>query len=233
MGFAQLWPLLGLFFAIGIAFWQRKRLHTGESDHAYARAGAVAERLGLELVEGDPNTNFVYARALGTKRSGVMPEVRVRLEGAPGGRHTAIHYYDRTDVAHGVLQTTHTTHIDARIVVAVHEAFPAFEVMMKDYGHFAAHVRPQLRANPCPTGDAQLDGLLQVKCADPRVAPVIAEGLRSFLGSQYVHIIGMEGTLTFQCTAVTTSFLGTADQVHLALVEMAESLERVSRGAAA
>ena len=233
MSMGILLPLVFAVVAIAYTVAMRKRVGQTEAQHSGARAGEIAQRLGIDVVEGDPNTNFMYARALTMKGSGVMPEVKIRLEGAPGGRHTAVYYYERADVKSGVLKTTHTTYIDARVVVAVHQAFPEFEIVLRDYGYFADQMRPELRADPCTTGDAQLDAQFQVKSTDARVGPVVADGLRNFLGWGFVHVIGKEGALTFKCTQATTGFLGQTDQIQMAFNEMAESLERVSRGAAA
>ena len=45
---------------IGFLIWQRRRLSAGLSANTDKTLGAVAQRLGLQITEGDPNLNLLY-----------------------------------------------------------------------------------------------------------------------------------------------------------------------------
>lgn len=209
-------------------FYNKKRMAAAEAQTANARAGELAQRMGLQLVQGDPMTNLAMARVLTQTNKGEVPEVHVRLEGSPGGRYTELEYYERTKVDTGFTSSTITTWLTAHLTVAVRSPFPAFEVVLKDAKYFASELKPKLVAPPTPFGDPALDKTLLLKTQDPRVAPVIAEPLRAVTAWGWVHIHGEDGKLTFHCTKMTVGYLGMADQIQFILDEMAKNLEQAA-----
>jgi len=215
---------LVVFFMV----FNKKRLVAAEAQSANARAGELAQRMGLEVVQGDPMTNLMYARALNTKNTGEMPEVHVRLEGSPGGRFTEVEYYERVKIDRGVTSTTITTWLTAHVAVKVRSPFPAFEVLLKNPKMYASEVKPKITAPPTPFGDPGLDAVLVLKTQDPRVAPVITEALRGVVGWGWVHIHGEGDKLLFHCTKLTATYVGIADQIQFVLDEMAKSLEQAA-----
>lgn len=225
-------PLVMIPLAFGLVaffyFFNKKRMAAAEANNANARAGELAQRMGLEVVQGDPMTNLMFARALNTTVGGEMPEVHVRLEGAPGGRFTEVEYYERVKVDHGLTSNTITSWLTAHVAVQVRSPFPAFEVVLKDPKYFASELKPKLSAPPTPFGDPALDGFLVLKTADPRMAPVITEPLRGVIGWGWVHIHGEGDKLMFHCTKMTATYVGIADQIQFILDAMAKNIEQAA-----
>lgn len=215
---------------VGVAafmLWNKGRMKKYEAQSANARAGELAARMGLQLIEGDPMTNLMYARAIAQKSDGSVPEVKVRMVGSPGGRATEVNYYERVDVDAGFTSTTVTSWITASVSVEVRSPFPEFEVLLKDLGGYAAEVKPKLAAPPHAPSDPGAAKLV-VKTHDARVVPVITESLKNMAAWGFVHVHGDGSRLTFHCTRLTATYLGIADQIHFALDEMAAALENAA-----
>lgn len=238
-------PLFVVTVILGVFAFLRLRqgatLAGQESQYGHARAGAVAQRMGVTLLTGDPAFNFylnprlrrgseaLYGGVLGNVGKKLEPECVVRMEGTPGGRRVELLYHDRMKLEEGVLDRTLHTWLDARLTVAVHGAFPVFEVHTR---HPSPHVPIEPRTTlPLQSfRDAALDAALVLKCAHPEVGPVIGPALRILGQLQYVHVLGHEGTLVFQYTAMASMGMGDADKTLLALDQMARALEQVAAG---
>lgn len=215
-----------VFFGVYFV-WMKKRMAKAESDSAGSRAGALAETMGLRLVEGDPMTNLAMASYDNAKKGNDV-ETRVVLEGSPAGRATRVYYYHRRNAKMGFGSTTVTTWIGAEVSVAVHAPFPEFEVIQKQGGYFGEELTPKLAAPPHPTGDANVDAKLVVKTHDPRAAHALATSLLTPATWGFVHIHGQGDKLTFYATKSSIGYLGIADQIQHVLNQMASQLEAAS-----
>lgn len=217
MGFVVVF--CGVYFV-----WMKMRMAKAETDNAGARAGALAEKMGLQVIEGDPMTNLMMA-AYNNAVKGNGEETRVILEGSPGGRATRVYYYHRQESKVGFGETTITTWMGAEVSVGVHSPFPEFEVLQKNPGHFGSEITPKLAAPPHPCGDASVDAKLLVKTHDPRAAHALRSCLQVPATWGFVHIHGKGDKLTFYATKSNISYLGIADQIQQVLVQIAGQLE--------
>lgn len=186
------------------------------------QAAHLAEKMGLQLIEGDPRTNLAgYDNA--KKPDGV--EDRVVLEGSPGGRATRVYYYHRQTTETGFSGSTVTTWVGAEVSVAVHAPFPEFEVVQKNNRHYGGELKPKLAAPPHPTGNANVDAKLLVKTHDARAAHALTASLMTPATWGFVHIHGKDGKLTFHATQSTIGYIGIADQIQQVLNQIAAQLE--------
>src|SRR5262245_17585171 len=90
------WVVVMIFFVGGSFLWRQRAmgaLGKAEEKDAHARAGNVAQRMGLTLTSGFPNFNFYHTgrwQDLGQAMSrNVMstpqrPDIDVRMQGTPG-----------------------------------------------------------------------------------------------------------------------------------------------------
>jgi hypothetical protein len=222
-------PILALVAFFFMRSRMKNMLTKGEAQNAAYRAGEVAKRIGLEVTQGDPNINFAYARSLLTKGDGGMPEVHVRLEGAPGGRHGEVVYYERKEVDTGFTSTTYTTYFDGHISVEVRAPFPEFEIVLRSPPSWVGSPKLKSSAPVQSFRDAALDKHYILRAADARVAPVIAEGMRSLMTQQFVHVYGNGKSVTFAFTVETLGHLCLADQIYFALDQLAVSLDQAGQ----
>lgn len=210
-----------------------------ETQYAHARAGAVAQRMGVTLLTGDPQFNFylnprvrqggeaLYGNVVSDLGKKLDPECMVRMEGSPAGRRVELLYHDRMRLDSGALERTLHTWLDARLTVAVHAPFPEFEIHTR---HPSEHAKlaPQTTLPLQSFGDATLDAALVLKCADARLGPIVAPVLRLLGQYAYVHLLGREHALVFVFTQMATMGMGDADKLLPALDATARALEQAS-----
>jgi hypothetical protein len=230
-------PLIVVAVVLSVMAFMRFRqgavMGNMENQYAHARAGAVAQRMGLQLVAGDPNFHFYINPRLkqghealyGNKA--IAPECVVQMQGMPAGRRVEMLYHDHMELEKGLLERTLHTSFDARLTVAVNAPFPAFEVHTRNPNEYVKLV-PQLALPPQTLGDAALDQALVLKAADPRIGPVIGPALRLLGQTQYVHILGQEGALVFRYTQMASMGMGDADKALPAMDEMARAIEQAA-----
>ncbi|MFO0684551.1 MAG: hypothetical protein U0234_21025 [Sandaracinus sp.] len=233
------WVLVMIGF-VGATYFYRQRMMGAaaatEQQHTEARAGAVAQRMGLALVQGDPNFNFYYTNRwqdLGQAMSRNVlsrpsrPDIELRMEGTPGGRRVELVYVDRLRVEDNLLSRDVMRWLDMRLIVGVQAPFPDFEVTLRTPNEYM-RPEPQLALPPASFGDPMLDTVLALKTNDPRIAPAIAEGMRLFAGEHYVHVIGARGVLTFRCTDMSAMAFGHGDKLLLAMDAAARGIEQAA-----
>lgn len=233
------WVLFILVFVGGSFIWRQRQmagLAQAEKNDSHARAGEVAARMGLCVVEGNPEFNFFHTgrwQDLGQAMSKNVlvrpdrPDIVVHLQGSPGGRAVEVHYFDRLRVKDNITSREVHRTFDARLVVGVLAPFPDFEVHSRNPNDYA-RPKPELALPPVSFGDPMLDSALVLKSADARVAPAIAEGMRALASEWYVHVIGQGGKLTFRFVEHSATLLGQGDKFLLALDQVARGLEQAA-----
>lgn len=229
-----------MFGFVGATFWWRRKqmagMATAEADNAHARVGAVAQRMGLQVVAGDPNFNFYYtnrwqdvgqAMSRNVLQKPARPDIEVRMQGTPGGRRVEVVYVDRLRVEDHILEREVHRYLDMRLVVEVKAPFPDFEVLTRNVQSGIAPI-PQLPHPPISFGDPMLDQQLILKSQDPRIAAPIAEGFRVLSTNWYVHVVGQGGTLTFRFVEMAAMALGDGDKLLFGLDAVARGIEQAA-----
>ncbi|MEM9863150.1 MAG: hypothetical protein AAF938_16260 [Myxococcota bacterium] len=205
--------------------WNKVRLARAKEAFADAVAGALAEKMGLEVIKGDPFANLMLV-AHENAQKGDNEASEMLLEGTPGGRFTRVAYYHRRKVDAHFASSTITTWVGAEISVQVHASFPEFEVVLKNPKGYAGELKPKLAAPPHVTGHRSVDARIGVKSLHPEVARVLGPALEPAAGWGWVHIHGEAEKLTFHATKRTLGYLGIADQIQQLLIGMAVALEK-------
>ena len=233
------WVVIMIVFVGGTFLWRKRQMGAlagMEAKDAHARAGAVAQRMGLTIVSGDPGFNFYHTgrwQDLGKAMSRNVlsrpdrPDIEIRMQGQPGGRPVELIYIDRLRVKDNVLSREVHRWWDARLVVGVGAPFPDFEVVTRNPNEYC-RPEPQLALAPQSFGDAMLDSQLMLKTGDARIGPVLADALRLLASLHYVHVIGQGGVLTFRCTEMAAMMLGDGEKILLSLDEAARSIEKAA-----
>ncbi len=216
--------------ALALFFFMRARMkHTlvkGEAENAASRAGEMAKRIGLSVVEGDPNLNLMYAHS--QILAGQTKEAKVRLAGNPSGRNGEVRYYERMEAKAEFSGTTITTYFDGHVGVEVRAPFPEFEVVLRSPPSWVGTPKLKVSAPAVPFGDATLDQRYVLRTVDARIGPVIAPALANLAAHQYVHIFGQGNQLTFLFSVETLTCMSLADQIYFALDQMAQSIEQAA-----
>jgi len=237
-----LFVVLGYFAYMKLVV-QPKQVAAANETYANMVATDVATRLGLEVVEGDPNINLmmlhyghVTAEATevkdGTGWTATTTDVKkvgVTLRGTPNGRSQEFTYWLESEHVRLTKQWTRTLHFALR--TQVNASFPQFEVALRSPN---ALLKPKLHfaLGAAPTGIPTVDAALVVYASDPKIAQILAPHLIPFIGHTYVHIVGDGQRLMLLADQATSSyatyFLEANAKLHN---DLAADLERVALAA--
>ena len=217
-------PLLVGGVAVLFMIWQRQQRKAALAGNAQHTLGAVAQRLGLRVVEGDPTLNFMYFQ-----QPKFTYERQLRLEGHPYGRPVEFVLGDSVKNTVDVLVYREVTHsFGCRIAVATSVSLPEFEVARRNPNEYLRPLRAidQNRAPIVPTGDPRLDQEFEVRSADPRVGPALVKALDIVSAELYVHFFGQGNRIVVNITRMALPyFAAAAERYLLALETIACSLE--------
>ncbi len=167
-------PALLLAIAlVAYMLFQRRRMPAAhDAQNAGYRAGRLAERLGLTLVEGDPEFNLWITQSnedIGRGPSDGRPvHVQVRMQGTRAGTPFEFLYLFRIEQKTHFTTVTRRRWFDCRMIAHAGRAFPPFEVVSR-----TTPLGPVLPTQPLPaqpTGNPAADAAYAVTTAEPRVA---------------------------------------------------------------
>jgi hypothetical protein len=179
------------------------------SDRRYRefRVADLAQRLGLQIVEGDPTLNMMQAhtkhnvsmaknKARGFLRS--SKETRVVLEGAPYGRPTRFLFPRYTEVAERIVAQVVSGSFDCRLSLRVPVDLLPFEIFSRTGfadRYMGIKAKPEWGLPAQWFGDRDLDAKLALSSQDPRLGPYLAPVVGALGGHKYLHIQGHGGLI--------------------------------------
>ena len=221
------------FLAIGLVLFmqarQKKQLQGFDQQYAGFRAGALAERLGLQLLKGDPSFNFMVTQASQAYAKGATDKqpmhIEVELSGAPFGAPLSLKYLNRVERETGFSSTTLKTWFDCRMTATAKQAFPPFEVTSRK-GPVGSIVKQQALPE-APTGNPAVDADFQVTTTEPALAQLLGQVLPDFAGfTSGVHLVGDGERVSFIMNQTSTPLVASA-LYHAEL--MAHGLSNLAR----
>jgi hypothetical protein len=215
----QLLPLLllGLFGVYYLYMMRAQKALVAE--HRDKTLRAVAERLGLTVIEGDPELNLYFFQqpVLDYRRRAVC-------EGRPYGRPTRLLLVDGQSTEEHLFSRTRTISFGCFLEVPCPAQIPPFEVSLRAPNEYL--VPPVFLDDlqglfEVSTGDPTLDATVRVVSHDPRVGPLLAPALRLLATQPYVHMAGASGTLTISYSRYALPYLAHSPEEQLLALETA------------
>lgn len=184
--------VIGVALALVLA---RRARGADRAEAATLTASSLAERLGLAIVDGDPDTDLATLardadRPRPGERRGDRRRLGVAMRGAPRGRTQSFHYFVESTAS--LTDTTIVT--DFVLRTEVRAAFADFEVSRRRPTK-GFEVRAVLSAPVMPTGHAETDAALCVRTHDPALARLLGPRLAPLAAHAFVHVYGMNGSL--------------------------------------
>jgi hypothetical protein len=204
-------PVLGIAFVLYYVLVMRKR-QIGKADQTNAsyRAGALAERLGLTLVKGDPAFNLSISMTDARVRTGARDNkpvhVDILMQGEKDGvaleLRYLLHQECQTDYANDVVHWK--TAFECCMRAQAKRAFPEFEVTSR-----VTSTGPIVRMTTCPeasTGVPGVDAAYLVATAEPAMAKLLANHMAAFAEFHVggVHLVGDGQAVSFQMRESTS-----------------------------
>lgn len=182
--------------AIAFVVYGQKRLGQLQEQTRDYTAGAVAQRLGMEVVRGAPGQNLWITG----KTALESQHLDICIAGQWAGVPVDIVYY--RDVQHEKHNWTEmTVHSEWEVRIAAHTeaSFGHFEVMFRrpkahnTVTSFFRNPMPELR-----TGHPHVDATYRVTGDNPAIAEALGELLAPLIGLEYVHVVGAPGRVSFR-----------------------------------
>jgi hypothetical protein len=225
-------PVIGLLLVVLVPRFGKRMMSSTDERYAEYRLASLAQRMGLQIVEGDPETNVIQAHVTHnmarshTSRglAGLVKnekETRIRLEGAPYGRPTLFRFFARTVGANVAVARLVSKELDCRLSLRVGAPLPPFEILLRHPG-YGLKTRPELGLPAQSFGDPDLDRRFVLTGADPRLGPALAPVVAGLTGHGYVHIQGQGDVIASRATepAMMSAILALVE-TQLALEHMA------------
>ncbi len=231
--------IIGTF---GFMIVMKKRLGT---KYAHMRAGVVAPRLGMQLVEGNPEHNLAIQSVLpsvqntgsaggflkqmaATQVGGTLGEFRLHMVGTPYGLDAELRLYVREDLDVGYTTNTTTTWSDLRLTVAARCTVAPFDLRLrKETTGLETREREGERMPVQRFHVPALDERFVIEAYDPQVPRAIAAALAPIAHTLvYTHVVGAKNQVSFVMTP--TSVMSCAlsfEQILHALASIAAVFE--------
>lgn len=210
--------MVGLTVVFLLAFRGRgaKAMQAAVDDTPQFRLGAMAQEMGLAVVDGDPETSLVYA--LGVHRAKKIPvgatfgnsttTTRLRMSGDPGGRPTDFLFFaetrsERVGGTRTAHRMAHSTIFECRLAVQVPVAVPPFEVVLREEIR-GLETEPLLGLPRQPFGSRELDTRLVLTTSEPRLGAALAPAATGMTQFESLHIVG-QGSVLYYVTSENAS----------------------------
>jgi hypothetical protein len=233
-------PVIGLGMGL---FWlvAGKRM-MASSDRKYGeyRAGDLAQRMGLQIVEGDPALNLMMAQtkhnmALANRPSGGRvgrmlgdsdKQTRVRLEGAPYGRPTQLVFDSYTKHQERIVANITSWSFEYRLSIQLPVEVPPFEIVLRKSGAYGVKAKPEWKLPKQSFGSPDLDAKLTLRCEDRRLGSHLAPVMNGLTSHKYLHIQGNGRIISSITEDPNATMYVTMDieQTQIALEHMANAL---------
>jgi hypothetical protein len=217
----------------GFMFYMRRRLNT---QFAHMTAGALAPRLGMQVVDGDPAFNLATMSVLpsvqntgsargflsqmaATSVGGTLGEFKLRLAGQPYGSDAELVVYVRQDYQPGLTTNTTTTWSDVRLTVRARAAIAPFDLRLRKEltGLETRRHADEPRLPAQRFADPALDARYAIEAHDPRLPAALIGALAALPPHLiYVHVVGNERGVSFVMTpaAVNASAVSFEQILH-------------------
>jgi hypothetical protein len=187
-------PVIGVI-AVAYMVWARKRAgQTHDQQFSNYRAGELAQRLGMQLVAGDPNFNlFIRYANVDVRRGpsdGKPVQIEIRMQGAPHGIPLELVYLYRAERESDFATVTWRTWFDCHMSAQAARPFPPFELISR-----SAPLGPIAQTQPLPaqpTGNPSADATYLVTTAEPGMAQLLGQAAGGFatFANAGVHLVG-------------------------------------------
>ena len=208
--------LVLIVIVVGATFafmhFQKKKMRT---QLAHLRAGELAQRIHMQMTEGDPEFNLgcqsvlPSANNLGSAKGflsqmatsslgGNLGEFKLRMAGQPYGLDSELVLFCKQELDKGYTQDTITTRHDLRLAVRLRSAAVPFELRLREEMTGLETTRGDRQMPVQAFHDAALDQRYVIESVDPLLPPRLAAAIAALPPHlMYVHVVGSGDQISF------------------------------------
>jgi hypothetical protein len=204
---------------VGLFIWQRMRLKESLAQNQDKNFGAVADRLGMRVEEGDPNTNLLFFME---KRGNY--ERSLRASGQPYAHPASFAVMDGVKTNEYLVYRRITHSFGCYLDAKLKQSIPPFEVVLRHPNQYLIPnqdfgARTELLETP--TKNAALDAQFVIRSAEPRIASLLAPALQVIAQQPFVHLAGEGNQLWINFPRMALPYFASAAEEYLLLLETA------------
>ena len=209
-----IFPAVALSYMLFMRSQHKKKTQEYDEQYAHFRAGALAQRLGLQLSKGDPSFNFMVTHANQSVARGATDDravnIDIEMAGTPFGVPLTFSYLYRVERESGFNSTTYKTWFNCRMIARAKQAFPPFEVTSRNTS-LGRIVREQALPE-APTHHPAIDAEFLVTTHEPALAQLLGQLLAEFsvFGAAGVHLLGDGQQVSFVMNLSTAPLVPSA-----------------------
>lgn len=211
-------PLIVIVLVVVGFSWRKKMMAMGNKMYAAFKLGDLAQRMGMQIAEGDPNMNMMMAASehgqsgysktggvVGAVMGDGVKQTKVRLVGSPFGHPMEFSYLWHEHFQGGVVENVTTHTFECRLSIIVGAEFPDFEIILRNPQSAYVAAQPKLGLPPQSFGNPNLDAALVLSSNDTRTGQVLAPAANGLVGLTYVHIKGHDNQIDYVSDQTTWS----------------------------
>ena len=204
---------------LGLLVFQRIKLHGALAANSDKTFGAVAGRLGLQVVSGDPKVNLLYFQqpARDYQRSLIA-------EGRPYGRPTRFTVQDSQKTSEYLVAKKITQSFGCSLQVETPIQLPAFELCLREPNQYLV---PDLTFAERPDlvsvghADPELNRLFVIRAVDPNLIPILTSALKLLSTLPTVHLAGEGSRIWITIPRIGLGSFATSPEEYLLALETA------------
>lgn len=240
---SYLYIIIAVGGCFGFMYFMKRRLNT---QYSHLRAGELAGKLGMQLLEGNPEHNLAtmsvqpsvqntssakgfLKQVATTQFGGQLGELKIRMAGQPYGANAELMLYCRQDYKPGFTENVTTTWSDLRLTVHARCNVAPFDLRLRDeHVGLESHRDDDAPRMPAQQfGDAALDRRFTIECYDPALPRYLAGVLGVFATVMpYVHVTAQHNQVSFVMTPSSVNASASSlEQILHALVSIAAMFE--------
>jgi hypothetical protein len=225
-------------FAVAYWFLMSRRRESSADATASMRAGEVAAKLGMTLVQGDPSFHFFADATPSMGAAGVLlsgtpfpyqgPTTEIRAEGAIAGRATELYFHAKATAGVRLPGVGRDIEVErtCRLSLTPRAPVPDFELVLRRPNAGAEPQRVHPALPEVALGDARLDHRYALFASQPHIATRLARAASVFDDETYVHVVGEGGRVSMPFTLGAMYLLAASPQAFLQKLDaLARALE--------
>jgi len=204
---------------VALLIFQRLKMKQGIAQNADKNFGAVAERLGMRVEEGDPNTNLLYFM----EKMGSYERV-LRATGKPYGHVATLKVIDSVKKQDFAAFRRVTKSYGCFLQLKLQQQVAPFEVILRNPNQYiipTEDMAERTDVRESPSGNAAIDAQFIIRAADPRIAAALTPALQILSQQLFVHLAGEGDELWINVTRMGLGYFAHSIEEYMLAIETA------------
>jgi len=204
---------------VAMFIWQRLRMRQVVAQNQDKAFGSVADRLGMRVEEGDPNTNLL----LFVEKAGNYKRT-LKASGQPYAHAGSFALMDGVEKSEYLVYRRITHSFGCYLELKLRQPILPIEVVLRNPNPYLIPNqdllgRPDFREMQC--GDPAIDAQFIIRSADARTVAAVVPALQILAPQLFVHLAGEGDQLWINLTRMALPYFAAAVEEYMLAIETA------------